>query len=89
MSENLQRRIDEAVKQLSAQAYEVALRQIGDSREAMDRIVEVLMEKETISGDDFRKMLAGACVCVFVFVCVFVCLCVCLCVFWGVGGGAG
>ena len=38
----LQRRIDEAVKQLSAQAYEVALRQIGDSREAMDRSAEFL-----------------------------------------------
>lgn len=58
MSENLQRRIDEAVKQLSTQAYEVAVQQIRDNREAIDKIVEVLMEKETISGDEFRTMLS-------------------------------
>jgi hypothetical protein len=62
MSENLQRRIDEAVKKLSVEAYEVALQQIQDNREAMDRIVEVLMEKETISGDEFRSMLSEVCV---------------------------
>jgi hypothetical protein len=60
MSENLQRRIDEAVKQLSEQAYEVALSQIRENREAIDKIVEVLMEKETIGGNDFRAMLSGA-----------------------------
>jgi hypothetical protein len=60
MSENLQRRIDEAVKKLSSEAYEVALRHVRDNREAIDRIVEVLMEKETIGGDQFRSMLAGA-----------------------------
>ena len=59
MSENLQRRIDEAVKKLSVDAYEVALSQIRDNREAIDKIVEVLMEKETISGNDFRSMLSG------------------------------
>ncbi|GBF97021.1 extracellular protease [Raphidocelis subcapitata] len=58
MSENLQRKIDEAVKSLSVQAYDVALKQISDNREAIDRIVEVLMEKETISGNDFRAMLS-------------------------------
>ncbi|KIZ06262.1 cell division protease FtsH [Monoraphidium neglectum] len=58
MSENLQRRIDEAVKQLSEQAYEVALSQIRENREAIDKIVEVLMEKETIGGNDFRAMLS-------------------------------
>lgn len=56
MSENLQRRIDGAVKDLSAQAYEVALKQISDNREAIDRIVEVLMEKETITGNEFRSV---------------------------------
>merc|ERR1712193_56382 len=48
MSENLQRRIDSAVKDIASDAYEVALQQIIDNREAVDRIVEVLLEKETI-----------------------------------------
>jgi cell division protease FtsH len=42
----------------SIEAYEVALRHIQDNREAMDRIVEVLVEKETLTGDEFREMLA-------------------------------
>lgn len=66
MSENLQQRIDGAVKKLAVEAYEVAVKQISDNREAIDKIVEVLMEKETISGDEFRAMLSGARALVFV-----------------------
>ncbi len=36
----------------------MALKQIGDNREAIDRIVESLLEKETLTGDEFRAMLA-------------------------------
>ncbi len=50
MSENLQQRIDEAVKKISIQAYDVALMQIRDNREAIDRITEMLIEKETVTG---------------------------------------
>ena len=58
MSENLQQRIDGAVKKIAAEAYEVALSQIKANREAIDRITEALMEKETLSGDEFREMLS-------------------------------
>jgi len=58
MSENLQQKIDDAVKKLAGEAYEVALKQVRDNREAMDSIVEVLLQKETISGHEFREMLA-------------------------------
>ncbi|EFJ49214.1 hypothetical protein VOLCADRAFT_74350 [Volvox carteri f. nagariensis] len=58
MSENLQQRIDDQVRTIANQAYEVALKHISENREAMDRIVEVLMEKETLTGDEFRAMLA-------------------------------
>lgn len=30
-----------------------------DNREAMDRIVESLVEVETMRGDEFRKLLSG------------------------------
>lgn len=30
----------------------------SDNREAMDRIVEVLLEKESMTGDEFRALLA-------------------------------
>lgn len=58
VSESLQQRIDVAVQKIASEAYEVALEQISGNREAMDAIVEVLIEKETISGDEFRSMLS-------------------------------
>lgn len=58
VSESLQQRIDVAVQKIASEAYEVALDQIASNREAMDAIVEVLVEKETISGDEFRAMLS-------------------------------
>ncbi|KAE8804586.1 Cell division protease ftsH-like protein, chloroplastic [Hordeum vulgare] len=58
MSEKLALDIDSAVKQLSDQAYEIALQQVRENRVAMDKIVEVLLEKETLSGDEFRAILS-------------------------------
>lgn len=46
------------VRDISIQAYEVALKQISDNREAIDRITEALLEKETLTGEEFRTMLA-------------------------------
>ncbi|AQL05275.1 Filamentation temperature-sensitive H 2A isoform 1 [Zea mays] len=58
MSEKLAEDIDSAVKQLSDEAYEIALRHIRNNREAIDKIVEVLIEKETLAGDEFRAILS-------------------------------
>ncbi|EIE25977.1 hypothetical protein COCSUDRAFT_22213 [Coccomyxa subellipsoidea C-169] len=56
-SESLQRKIDDAVKKIAAEAYEEALTHIRENREAIDKIVELLQERETISGDEFREIL--------------------------------
>ncbi|CAA2977090.1 ATP-dependent zinc metalloprotease FTSH 2, chloroplastic, partial [Olea europaea subsp. europaea] len=45
MSEKPAEDIDAAVKRISDRAYEIALRQVRINREAMDKIVEVLLEK--------------------------------------------
>jgi cell division protease FtsH len=58
MSEKLAEDIDKAVKLISDKAYEVALGHIRNNRVAMDRIVEVLLEKETLTGDEFRALLS-------------------------------
>ncbi|WOK98348.1 ATP-dependent zinc metalloprotease FTSH 2, chloroplastic [Canna indica] len=58
MSEKLAEDIDTAVKQISDSAYEIALSHIRNNREAMDKIVEVLLEKETMTGDEFRAILS-------------------------------
>lgn len=58
MSERLAEDIDTAIKKLSDTAYEIALSQIKSNREAIDKIVEVLLEKETMTGDEFRAILS-------------------------------
>jgi cell division protease FtsH len=58
MSEKLAEDIDKAVKAISDKAYEVALGHIRNNRTAMDKIVEVLLEKETLSGEEFRAILS-------------------------------
>ncbi|KAF6173333.1 hypothetical protein GIB67_027028 [Kingdonia uniflora] len=58
MSERLAEDIDSAIKRLSDSAYEIALNHIRNNREAIDTIVEVLLEKETIGGDEFRAILS-------------------------------
>ena len=58
MSEKLAEDIDAAVKRISDTAYEVALIHIRNNREAIDKIVEVLLEKETLTGDEFRAILS-------------------------------
>ncbi|CAN8247552.1 unnamed protein product [Cochlearia groenlandica] len=58
MSEKLAEDIDSAIKKLSDSAYEIALSHIRNNREAMDKLVEVLLEKETIGGDEFRAILS-------------------------------
>jgi len=58
MSEKLANDIDVATKRIADEAYVVALRQIKDNREAIDVIVEELLEVETMTGERFREILS-------------------------------
>eukprot|EP00667_Euglena_gracilis_P003630 EG_transcript_3641 len=58
VSEELQENIDRNVKSLIDEAYEAAKSHIINNREAMDAIVERLVEVEIMDGDEFRAMLA-------------------------------
>ena len=58
LSEKLAEDIDKSVRQIIERAYEIAKNHIRNSREAMDSIVEVLQEKETLTGDEFRALLS-------------------------------
>ncbi|KAL9272326.1 ATP-dependent zinc metalloprotease FTSH 2, chloroplastic-like protein [Drosera capensis] len=58
MSEKLAEDIDSAIKRITDDAYKIALSHIRNNREAIDKIVEVLLEKETINGDEFRAILS-------------------------------
>jgi cell division protease FtsH len=46
------------VKKIIGDAYEVAKKHVRNNREAIDKLVDVLLEKETLTGDEFRAILS-------------------------------
>ena len=58
-SEGTSKQIDEQVRGIVMQCYEETLSLVQGQREAMDRLVELLIEKETMDGDEFREVLAN------------------------------
>ena len=58
-SEGTSKQIDEQVRGIVMQCYEETLSLVQSQREAMDRLVELLIEKETMDGDEFREVLAN------------------------------
>ena len=51
--------LDEAVRAILDQCYAAAVQIIRDSRQEMDAVVAYLLEKETITGEEFMKILNG------------------------------
>ncbi|XP_015879394.3 ATP-dependent zinc metalloprotease FTSH 6, chloroplastic [Ziziphus jujuba] len=58
MSEKLAEDIDSSVRRIIDSAYEIAKKHVRNNREAIDKLVEVLLEKETLTGDEFRAILS-------------------------------
>lgn len=58
MSEKLAEDIDLSVQQIIEAAYEIAKDHIRNNRDAIDKLVDVLLEKETLTGDEFRAILS-------------------------------
>ena len=56
-SEEVAARIDTAVHDIVAKCYENACNIIRDNREVIDRLVDLLIEKESIGGDEFREIV--------------------------------
>jgi cell division protease FtsH len=57
-SEAMARRIDSQVREIVEQCYDLAKRLIRENRSVTDRLVDLLIEKETIDGEEFRQILA-------------------------------
>ena len=56
MSEKLAEDIDPSVLTIIDSMYEIAKTHIQNNREAMDKLVDVLLEKKTLTGDEFRAI---------------------------------
>ena len=57
-SEEIASRIDAQVREIVGQCHQNARQIIRDNRVAIDRLVDLLIEKETIDGDEFRQILS-------------------------------
>jgi len=51
--------IDRAVMELIRSSYDKAVQIIRDNREDMDKVVEYLLQKETITGEEMMAILEG------------------------------
>jgi cell division protease FtsH len=57
-SEEIAARIDAQVRELIQHAYEESIRIIREQRAVIDRLVDLLVEEETINGEELRKIVA-------------------------------
>ncbi|MDZ8030268.1 ATP-dependent zinc metalloprotease FtsH2 [Nostoc sp. DedSLP04] len=57
-SESIASRIDGQVREIVEQCYDNAKKIIRDHRTVTDRLVDLLIEKETIDGEEFRQIVA-------------------------------
>ncbi len=58
ISDAISRQIDEQVRAMVKHCYQETLLIVKNNREAMDKLVEILIEKETIDGDEFCEILS-------------------------------
>ncbi|MFN3361797.1 MAG: cell division protein FtsH, partial [Pseudanabaenaceae cyanobacterium] len=57
-SDAIAARIDREVRQIVEECYQKALQIIQTNRTVIDRVVDILIDRETISGDEFRQIVA-------------------------------
>ena len=57
-SEEVASQIDIRIRNIALDCYDKAKRIISENRLAVDRIVDLLVERETIDGQEFRELLA-------------------------------
>ncbi|MBK1990772.1 ATP-dependent zinc metalloprotease FtsH2 [Sphaerospermopsis aphanizomenoides BCCUSP55] len=57
-SEAIASRIDSQVRAIVEECYETAKKIMRDNRSLTDRLVDLLIEKETIDGEEFRQIVA-------------------------------
>ena len=57
-SEEIAAQIDREVRAIATQAYEKARQILREQRVPMDRLVDLLLERETLDGDEFRQVVS-------------------------------
>ncbi|CAN1210393.1 ATP-dependent zinc metalloprotease FtsH [Tumidithrix helvetica PCC 7403] len=57
-SEEIASKIDKQVRAIAKQCYDTAYKIIKENRDLCDRLVDTLLEVETMDGEEFRKIVA-------------------------------
>ena len=57
-SDRLASKIDDAVRQMVHSCYADTVKLVAEHRACMDRVVELLIEKESLDGEEFRSIVA-------------------------------
>jgi cell division protease FtsH len=57
-SDAMASRVDDAVRQIVSRCYTETVNLVQEHRQCMDRLVELLIEKETMDGDEFRAVVS-------------------------------
>nr|WP_304412222.1 ATP-dependent zinc metalloprotease FtsH [Oscillatoria sp. PCC 10802] len=58
VSEQVAAKIDHQVRALAVECYQQARRTVSENRVLIDRLVELLLDRETIEGEQFRQIVA-------------------------------
>jgi len=57
-SEESASRIDDQIRTIAEHGHQLARQIVRDNREVIDRLVDLLIERETIDGEEFRQIVA-------------------------------
>lgn len=57
-SDEVAAQIDQQVREIVEQCHQEALKLMRENRTVIDRLVDILIEKETIDGEEFRQIVA-------------------------------
>jgi len=57
-SDAMATKVDEAVRAIVETCYTDTVKLVAEHRSCMDRVVDVLIEKESLDGDEFRAIVA-------------------------------
>jgi len=58
VSDSISKQIDESVRVMVKKCYKETYSIISKNREAMDKLVDILIEKETLDGQEFVDILS-------------------------------
>jgi len=60
VSDSISKQIDESVRVMVKECYKETYDIVSKNREAMDKIVDLLIEKETLDGEEFTNILSNS-----------------------------